>query len=119
MKISNPTARLGEEKAVKYLQNKGYKILDRNFRDGYGELDIVTLKDDVLVIVEVKTRSSDKFGLPIESITNKKLNVLKRTIDFYKKTHLNVPDEMRLDAVSIIINGKDVNIEHYENIIYF
>ena len=57
MKISNPTAVIGEDIAVNYLKKKGYKIIERNFRKGYGEIDIIALKKNVLVFVEVKTRT--------------------------------------------------------------
>jgi putative endonuclease len=119
MRISNPTARLGEEKARKYLLNKGYKIIETNFRDGYGEIDIITIKDNVLVFVEVKTRTSAKYGLPIEAVTKRKLNILKRTIEYYKKTHQNTPEEMRIEAISVMLDSKEAQIEHVENATYF
>lgn len=57
MLISNPTAKLGE-----YLENKGYKIIERNFRKGYGEIDIIATHKNILVFVEVKTRTTFLFG---------------------------------------------------------
>lgn len=120
MKISNPTARLGEDAAVKYLQKLGYKIIDRNFRKGYGEIDIVALHDNTLVFIEVKTRTSDKFGTPFESITPWKLRPLIKTAQFYKQIHKGLPDNLRMDAVGVKMFGAEVSdIEHIKNITGF
>jgi len=122
MKISNPTAILGEEAACKFLKNLGYKILERNFRKGYGEIDIVALdpsagSGQVLVFAEVKTRTSNRFGTPVEQITSWKLRTLVKTAQFYKMTHKNLPDSLRIDAVGILLDGDTVkNIEHIKNI---
>lgn len=94
-------ARLGEEKARKYLLSKGYKILEKNFRSRYGEIDIVALDNNTLVFVEVKTRYSEDYGKPEEAITKRKLRMVARTGQFYKLTHKNLPDLLRIDAVLI------------------
>lgn len=94
-------ARLGEEKAKQYLLSKGYKILEKNFRSRYGEIDIVALDKDTLVFVEVKTRYSEEYGKPEEAITKRKLHLVARTGQFYKLTHKNLPDLLRIDAVLI------------------
>ncbi|MBI2195947.1 MAG: YraN family protein [Candidatus Levybacteria bacterium] len=121
MKISNPTARLGEDKACEFLKRKGYKIIERNFRRGYGELDIIATDPSarggqVLVFVEVKTRSSDNFGTPFDAIAPWKLRPLIKTAQFYKMTHKNLPEQMRIDAIGIDISGSELKIEHIENI---
>ena len=119
MRISNPTAKKGEDLAAKYLQNHGYKIIERNFRKGYGEIDIITIKDNVLIFVEVKTRTSAKFGTPLEAITYYKIKSLINTARFYKLTHQKLPEAMRIDAISVFINGKSEEINHVENINQF
>lgn len=113
MRIVNPTAKLGEDKACEYLKNLGFKILERNFRKGYGEIDIVAIeetKEDkkVLVFIEVKTRTSNQFGSPLDAITYWKLRSLIKTAQYYKMTHKNLPESLRIDAVSIILNGDKV-----------
>src|SRR3990167_10557715 len=112
MKISNPVAIRGEELAVQFLKEKGYKIIDRNFRKGYGEIDIIAIQGRTLVFVEVKTRTSNQFGTPLEQITPFKIRALERTALFYKKLHPNLPDAMRIDAVGIELDslGNTVNI---------
>ena len=118
MRISNPTAKKGENLAAEYLNKSGYKIIDRNFRKGYGEIDIVCIKDDILVFVEVKTRTTKIFGGVKESITGFKIRKLIQTAQFYKSTHSNLPEALRIDAVLIDLNGADklTNMEHIENI---
>lgn len=118
MRVANPKAKFGEDIASKFLQKKGYKIIDRNFRRGYGEIDIVAVSDDTLVFIEVKTRISGEFGTPLEAITSWKLKALIRTAQFYKLTHQKLPDSLRIDAVSVMLSDSTTveTIEHVENI---
>lgn len=120
MFIPNPTARLGEDLACEYLVKKEYKIIDRNFRKGYGELDIVAINNNTLVFIEVKTRTSRKYGTPFEQITPFKLKSIEKTALFYKKLHPKLPESLRLDAISVELDssGRKSTIEHIENIGY-
>ena len=108
MRIANPIAKLGEDVACDHLKKLGFKILERNYRKTYGEIDIIAIEKNVLSFVEVKTRTSDLFGSPLESITPWKLRSLIKTAQYYKMTHLNLPESLRIDAVSVIINGDEV-----------
>ncbi len=103
MKISSPTGSLGEKIAVEYLRKQGYKILEQNFSKRWGEIDIIAIDGDTLVFVEVKTRTSNQFGTPLEAITPWKLKTLIRTLQFYKATHRNLPEGLRIHAVAIIL----------------
>lgn len=116
MKISNPLAREGEEIAAKYLQKLGFKIIDRNFRGRNTELDIVAVHEDTLVFVEVKTRTSNKFGTPFEQIAYWKLKSLIKAAQFYKLTHKNLPELMRIDAISVQYGLSGPQVEHLQNI---
>jgi putative endonuclease len=117
MFIPSPTARLGEDMACKYLAKKGYKIIERNFRKGYGEIDIVTVYNHILIFIEVKTRTTSLYGGAIEAISYGKLQKLIRTCQFYKMTHLNLPEAMRIDAILIDLENNELeNINHIENI---
>ncbi len=116
MKISNPLAREGEEIACHYLKKLGYKIIDRNFRARNTEIDIVAIKDKTLVIIEVKTRTSDRFGTPLESINYFKLRSLTKAAEHYKVTHKNLPELLRIDAVSVDFSSIQPKIEHIQNI---
>lgn len=116
MKISNPIAIKGEEIAAKYLQNNGYTIIDRNFRARNTEIDIVAVRDNSLVFVEVKTRTSNKFGTPFESINYFKLKSLTKAAQHYKISHKNLPEAMRIDAISVDLSSAKPKIEHIQNI---
>jgi putative endonuclease len=122
VKIANPTARLGEDRACEYLEKLGFKILERNYRKTYGEVDIVAIdpsasSGQVLAFIEVKTRTSNLFGSPLESITPWKLRSLIKTAQYYKMTHHNLPESLRIDAVSVILNWDKVeSIELVRNI---
>lgn len=87
------------------LQDKGYKILERNFHSKFGELDIVALDGDILVFVEVKARWSNKFGLPEEAVTLGKLWKIKKTGEFYCLRHSDLPKKLRVDVVALQIEG--------------
>ena len=118
MKIANPIARVGEDLAASFLQKKGYKIIERNFRKGYGEIDIIAVKNGILIFVEVKTRTSNNFGSPFEAITPWKLKSLVKTAQFYKNLHPALPQSLRIDAVSVKLSNDNIveNIEVLENI---
>ncbi len=118
MRVANPIAQKGENIAVAHLQKNGYSIIERNFRKGYGEIDIVALEKDTLVFIEVKTRTSTQFGSPLEAITPWKLRTLIKTAQFYKLTHSKLPESLRIDAVSVVLTSfGDINaIEIVKNI---
>jgi putative endonuclease len=122
VRIVNPTAKLGEDKACEYLKKLGFKILERNYRKTYGEIDIIAIdpsdpSGQVLAFVEVKTRTSNLFGSPLEAITPWKLRSLIKTAQYYKMTHRNLPESLRIDAVSVILNGDKIeSIELMRNI---
>lgn len=118
MKISNPVAVKGEDLAVKFLRAKGYKIIERNFRKGYGEIDIIAIQGRTLVFVEVKTRTSNTFGTPFDAIGYHKLRSLIKTAEFYKMLNPKLPESLRIDAVGVILDETtgETKIEHIENI---
>lgn len=118
MRIVNPIAVLGENYAVELLKKKGYRIVERNFRKRYGEIDIIAVKNKTLVFVEVKTRKSSRFGTPLEAITQRKIHELINTAQFYKLIHQELPESMRIDAISVSLNSQNEidRIEHVENI---
>jgi putative endonuclease len=117
MFIPNAIARLGEDKACKFLVSKGYKIIDRNFRKGYGEIDIIATFQNILVFIEVKTRTTGLYGGAIEAISYSKLHKLIRTCEYYKMLHPKLPEALRIDAILIDLeNNEPKNIQHIENI---
>jgi putative endonuclease len=117
MIISDPVARFGEDTATNYLKKKVYQIIERNFRKGYGEIDIISIFENTLVFVEVKTRSTSLYGGATEAISYSKLQKLIRTCEYYKMLHPKFPESLRIDAILIDLeNGDAKNIQHIENI---
>jgi putative endonuclease len=104
---SSAQGKLAEDFAVKLLNRNGYKVIDRNFRSKFGEIDIIAIKDEYLVFIEVKARWSLKFGRPEESVTPSKLWKIGRTGEYYSLFHPDLPKKLRIDVVAMeIVNGK-------------
>lgn len=97
----------GEDLAARFLEKHGYKIIERNFRIRGGEIDIVALEKNTLVIVEVKTRTSHRFGLPEESITLHKLKFLEKAAKFLRNARRNLPLAERIDVVTVDFTDSD------------
>lgn len=91
----------GEDKASEYLLGLGHKILDRNWKTKYCEIDIVSLKDDTLYFTEVKYRKNINFGDGIEAITKKKLNKMKFSANLYVSKNKITDTNMLLTAISL------------------
>ena len=102
-----------EERAARYLAARGYTICDRNYRDRYGELDIVAEKDAVLVIVEVKYRSGTRYGDPLEAVTpQKQKRICRTTLGYYMAHGYGEEQSCRFDVIGITGDG---TIQHIEN----
>lgn len=86
-----------EQIAAVFLQQKGLKLLEKNFRCKYGEIDLIMQDGKTLVFIEVRLRSNNHFGGAAESITPTKQNKLSRTAEFYLQNHDNQP--CRFDAI--------------------
>lgn len=108
----------GENYASKYLQNNGFKILQRNFRCRFGEADIIALDKQVLVFVEVKTAKIGSAVKPVDEMTANKLAYLKRVIDYYLILN-KTTREVRIDFVGLTVNQDEnrvVEIDYRKNI---
>ena len=109
---------LGENIAKEYLEKKGYKILEQNYKNKYAEIDLIAKYKDILVFVEVKTRIGEQFGLPEQALNRNKIHRLIRNSQAYmfKKKYNNM--NYKIDAVCIVLdeNRQLVRINHYKNI---
>lgn len=110
----NDLGNLGEDIASKYLLKKGYQIVDRNWIYQKKELDIVALKDEFLVVVEVKSRSTDYFEHPADAVTLSKIKFLVKATQAYVDLK-EIEKEVRFDVISVIKNDTKFSIEHIEN----
>ena len=101
----------GENLALKHLTNKGYKILEMNYRSKYGEIDIISFYNNLIVFVEVKSRYTNSFGSPMESVTYYKQKQIIKLSQIYllcKKYHnYNV----RYDIIEIIFNNTNASFK--------
>lgn len=107
----------GEDLATAFLRKKRFRILKRNFKARYGEIDIIAIDRDTLVFVEVKTRIGREYGLPEESVTPRKIRELKKTAEYYKLKHPELPELLRLDVVAIELDEdrKLLSLRHIPN----
>jgi len=106
--------RQGELIACTHLQKNGYLILERNWRFGREEIDIIAEKDDLIVFVEVKTRQTNYTGDPVMAVNESKRKVIIRTANEYILSK-NLENESRFDIIGIILNSKETTIDHVED----
>ena len=103
----------GEELAARHLSAAGLVILDRNWRCSVGELDLVARQGDVLVVVEVKTRTTTAYGTPAEAVTDRKVARLRRLASAWLADHPVSPREVRIDVLSVLVPARGApRIEH-------
>lgn len=111
------TGRRGEQLATKYLEDKGYTILDTNWGDKWGELDIVAMNGETLVFVEVKTKIGTQYGSPEEMANPHKIKQVERIAQGYCLTHHLTDCPVRIDVIAVVLDrdGNPERITHYES----
>jgi putative endonuclease len=110
------TGKIGEAAAADFLEQKGWRIAERNWRAGRGEVDIIAwAHEQLLVFVEVKTRASEGFGGPEEAVDAKKQDLLARAAGAYME-QIGYDWEIRFDIVALIVrNGQVRELRHVED----
>lgn len=118
------TGKVGELFAEDFLISLNYKIVNKNFHTRFGEIDIIAIdlnkQNKPLVFIEVKTRTSDLFGLPQESIDyRKRAKMLKTAIHFINSSTENLPHIWRMDAIAVKLTKsmKLIELKHFKNIL--
>ncbi len=106
----------GEDFAVKYLQDKGFKIVTQNFNSHNSEIDIICSKNNLLVFVEVRLKQNADYGFPEQSMSKGKINALKRGVEAYL---LKYPwdGNIRFDFIAILMQPL-FEIRHFEDAFY-
>jgi putative endonuclease len=119
--MSKSLGSYGEDVAVSYLLDQGFEIIDRNISVArLFEIDILALKPPYLVIVEVKTRSSDSFGGGVSAINYRKKVIMLRSIPWIRNRYKQYQGyHIRFDAVIILIKGEDNFINYYPDCIEY
>ena len=106
--------RLGEQKAVNYLIAKGYRIIDTNYRTKMGEIDIIATIHDILIFIEVKSRTNIDYGYPYEAVDWRKQNKIIKVSYAYIKQKGFYDYQIRYDIIEVYFGKKPV-IRHIEN----
>jgi putative endonuclease len=110
----NSLGKKGEELAVRFLKKEGYRIIDKNYRTPFGEIDIIADDGGVLVFVEVKTRSGDVFGSPFEAVDRRKRDKIRKVALCYLKKIKKEP-AARFDVLSIDCECGEKKIDHIKD----
>ena len=105
MAIHNEIGKQGENLAADWLEKNEYYILHRNFRFKHWEIDIIAVKDITLHFIEVKTRTSETFGFPEDSVTSKKLHQLKIVAAVYLRANPQY-QWIQFDVIAIVLQEK-------------
>ena len=116
MALHNDTGHWGEDIACEKLIVEGYAICERNFRIGHYEIDIIAMKGNRIVFVEVKTRSSREFD-PLDAIDNKKILRITRAANAYINAY-NIPHEAQFDIIAISGTPDSYIVEHIPDAFY-
>lgn len=106
--------KLGEQMAERYLADLGYTILEHGYRNGHLEIDLIALDNDELVVVEVKTRTSDTILQPEDAVGHRKRAAMIRLANQYAKSRGRT-ENIRLDVVAIVKNDHGTDIKHIKN----
>ncbi|HEY1194894.1 YraN family protein [Flavobacterium sp.] len=117
----NDLGKLGEDLATAYLEENGYKILDRNYVFQKAEIDIIAQKDSIVAIIEVKTRSNLDFGSPEEFVKQKKIQLLIKAVNAYindREKDFAEDFEVRFDIIAIHLTSETTAIEHLTDAFY-
>ena len=107
----------GENRAVEYLDKKGYMILQRNYRCRAGEIDIIAAEGSTLCFIEVKTRTSLRHGMPCEAVDRRKLEHIKRAASVYMGRYRHDCDSARIEVVEVLYLKKKYYIRHIKNVL--
>jgi len=111
MALHNKLGRAGEEAALAFLEQNGFRVLHTNWRTHPWEVDIVALDGEVLVFVEVKTRADLRHGLPEEAVTRRKEQLLFSSAEAYLERY-GLVNEVRFDIMAVLPDGKSWQVRH-------
>ena len=114
MAAHNELGKKGEDEACNYLKRNGFQVITTNYRFDKAEVDIIARKDEVLVAVEVKTRSTKDFGSPQDFLKPEQIKRLVKAVNHYVETK-NLDVEVRFDIIAVISQNNKKEIEHLED----
>ncbi|MDQ4127415.1 MAG: YraN family protein [Actinomycetota bacterium] len=100
---------------MRHLVERGYELVERNYRTPYGEIDLIVRKDNTLVFVEVKLRRGTGFGDPLEAVTTRKQTTIRSLAQQYLSEREPTFDAVRFDAVGILVETRKNRLQHVED----
>ena len=106
----------GEDSVAKYLSEKRYKIINRNFRCKNGEIDIIAKDKDEIVFIEVKTRTNLEYGLPAEAVDKNKKNHIRKVAEYFIYKNDMINNYCRFDVIEVFITNDKYEIIHLKNV---
>jgi putative endonuclease len=105
---------LGERIAERWLRDRGWRVVQRRFRTGHRDIDLVVERDGVIAFVEVKARRGNEFGGPVEAVNWRKQRELGRSARVWVARHGRSTDAYRFDVVGVLVEGDRVRVRHVE-----
>lgn len=118
MYLKHEIGKIGENLASKYLEAAGYTIMERNFLARQGEIDIIAKDKKELVFIEVKTRTNDVYGKPVEAVNMQKQKHLLNTIKYYLYSKHLEDELVRIDVIEVYFNNNTYKINHIKQIVW-
>jgi putative endonuclease len=106
---------LGERIAERWLRRRGWRVVQRRFRNGHRDIDLVVERDGTVVFVEVKARKGAEFGGPVQAVNWRKRRELKRSAMVWIDRNGRKAESYRFDVIGVLLNGADVRVCHVEN----
>jgi len=106
---------IGERVAERWLRRKGWRIVQRRFRNGHRDIDLIAERDSLIAFVEVKARNGSAFGLPVEAVNWRKQRELSRSAQVWIERHGRPDDCYRFDVIGVLVEGATVRVRHIEN----
>ena len=106
---------IGERVAERWLRRKGWRIVQRRFRNGHRDIDLVAERDGLIAFVEVKARKGSEFGLPVEAVNWRKQRELARSAHVWIERHGRPDEAYRFDVIGVLMEGSTVRVRHVEN----
>jgi putative endonuclease len=105
----------GERVAERWLRGKGWQVLERRYRNGHRDIDLIAERDGLVAFVEVKARSGLVFGDPVAAVNWKKRREMVRSASIWIDRHGREGEQYRFDVIGVLISGERVRIRHIEN----
>ena len=106
---------LGERIAERWLRRTGWRVVQRRFRSGHRDIDLVVEREGTIAFVEVKARRGDRFGQPVEAVNWRKQKELAKSAQVWIDRHGQPAEVYRFDVIGILVDGEQVRIRHVEN----